>query len=125
MGRSRRGLPRQPWIMGGYAPVGGVYSTIDDLSRLASALLNRSAPGAKSMVPIDGINIDAPNRRSGLFWNINESAEPNGVVWHNGGTGGYSSLFGLMPNARRSVVVLESVASRHVRLGRIAAQLYQ
>jgi CubicO group peptidase (beta-lactamase class C family) len=121
-GRSPRGLPREPWIMGGYAPAGGVYSTIEDLSRLAIALLEGNAPGMRSVMPVDGVRTHGPTRRSGLFWIIDDDGG-NSVIWHNGGTGGYSTLFVMVPRVRRAVVVLENAARDHARLGRIAAAL--
>jgi len=123
-GRSSSGLPRQPWIMDGYAPAGGVYSTIEDMARLATALLGGAAPGIASMTPIDGVATDRPNRRSGLFWIIDEAPETDdAIIWHNGGTGGYSSLFALLPHSRRGVIVLENVAGRSPHLQRIAVGL--
>ena len=44
-GTSQSGLPVQPWVMDAYAPTGGAVSTTGDLARLATALLNGTAPG--------------------------------------------------------------------------------
>jgi len=123
-GRSSLGIPRQPWVMGGYSPAGGVLSTIADMARLACALLDGSAPGVESLAPIDGVTADRPNRRSGLFWIIDEpQGEQPVTIWHNGGTGGYSSILVLIPSTRRAVVVLEGRAGGAARLKRIADQL--
>lgn len=42
-----------------------------------------------------------------LFWMI----RPDGVYWHNGETGGFSSYVGFDPKARVAVVVLENIAA--------------
>jgi hypothetical protein len=42
--RSPSGLPVQPWIFDAYAPAGAVISTTHDLSILATALLDGTAP---------------------------------------------------------------------------------
>ena len=68
MGRSSLGFPRQPWRMDGYAPAGGVFSTIEDMARLAAALLDGSAPGIESMTPIDVGGADNANRAFGMCW---------------------------------------------------------
>jgi CubicO group peptidase (beta-lactamase class C family) len=47
-GHSPLGVSRQPWIMDGYAPAGGVCSTVADLGRLIVGLLTASAPGSES-----------------------------------------------------------------------------
>ena len=44
-GISQSGLPVQPWVMDAYAPTGGAVSTTGDLARLATALLDGTAPG--------------------------------------------------------------------------------
>ena len=38
-GWSPLGQPRMPWVMGGYAPAGGVFATLADLTALAEGLL--------------------------------------------------------------------------------------
>jgi len=45
-------------------------------------------------------------RRIGLAWHIN----PDGAVWHNGGTGGYRSFLGFNKKSGRGVVVLANSA---------------
>ena len=48
-GWSSRVDRRPPWTtMGGFAPAGGVISTLGDMARLAVALLDGSAPGSGS-----------------------------------------------------------------------------
>ena len=124
MGRASFGLPREPWVLGGYAPAGGLLSTIGDMVRLATALLEGSAPGMAALDPIDGVRTDRPNRQTGLFWIIDGPPDqiPT-VTWHNGGTGGYSSFIALMPDVGRAVVGLQSVAGRSRRLQRTALAL--
>jgi CubicO group peptidase (beta-lactamase class C family) len=40
--------------------------------------------------------------RIGYAW----LTQPNGIVWHNGGTAGFRSFIGLDPARRRAVIVL-------------------
>lgn len=116
-GTSPSGLPRQPWVMGGFAPAGGVYSTIEDMARLARALLEGSAPGLDSTVAFEGIPTDRENRTSGMFWIIDsEPGTGQRMIWHNGGTGGYSSWMGIFPHLSRAVIILQSVAGRGAEL---------
>ena len=123
-GTSPSGLPRQPWAMEGFAPAGGVYSTIEDMAKLASALLDGSAPGLPATVAFEGIPTDRANRQSGMFWIIDGSpGAPQTMVWHNGGTGGYSSFMGIVPHRQRAVVILQSVAGRGAELAGAAAEL--
>jgi CubicO group peptidase (beta-lactamase class C family) len=105
-GWSDAGLPRQPWVLDGYAPAGGVIVTIGDLASLAVALLGKTAPGCRSTAPIPGVPSTRPGRRSGMFWIIDPLPAGGSMTWHNGATGGYSGFFALFPDIRQAVVVL-------------------
>ncbi len=110
-GWSKAGRRHQPWSMGGYAPAGGVYTTIDDLAALADALLDSSAPGRSSINALDRNEADKPHRARGMFWII-DSYPPTDhtAVWHNGQTGGYSAFLALYPHAEQAVVVVANLA---------------
>jgi serine-type D-Ala-D-Ala carboxypeptidase/endopeptidase len=45
--------------------------------------------------------------RIGLAWITTD----NGVVWHNGQTGGYRSFLGFTANGRQGVVILSNTAA--------------
>lgn len=123
-GRSPAGLPRQPWVMGCYAPAGGVYSTLEDMAQLARKLLSGSAPGLHSLEPFDGVPTDRANRNSGMFWSIDsDPGTGRRLVWHSGGTGGYSSLLGILPHLQRAVVVLANVGNNTVQIEHVARGL--
>jgi len=53
--------------------------------------------------PLSTMNQDV---RIGLAW----MTTGKGIVWHNGGTGGYRSFIGFLPAARRGVVILSNTA---------------
>lgn len=101
-GHSRRPVLARPWRMTGYAPAGGVTSTVGDLALLADALLSGTAPGVGSIT------------RDDCFWVREPSGEGDTLVWHNGMTGGYAAYLGLRPEIGRAVVVLAGVADMDV-----------
>jgi CubicO group peptidase (beta-lactamase class C family) len=110
-GHSSGGRRRQPWIMDGYAPAGGVITTIGDMAILATALLEDKAPGATSLRPVTGVATGKPDEGTGMFWVILTSPRTHRArIWHNGQTGGYSAYVVLYPQARRAIVVLADVA---------------
>ncbi len=51
--------------------------------------------------------------RIGLAW----MTTPKGIVWHNGGTGGYHSFIGFTTDGRHGVVVLTNTAVSVDELG--------
>lgn len=110
-GWTAAGRRSQPWVLGGYSPAGGAISTIADMTRLATTLLNHTAPGLASLDPIGRFVPDQPERASGMFWVIDSvPGADRTMVWHNGETGGYSAFLALYPQAGRAVVVLANVA---------------
>jgi CubicO group peptidase (beta-lactamase class C family) len=110
-GWSSRGRQRQPWTNGGFAPAGGVFSTLGDMARLAEALLDGSAPGIGSLAPIEGVAAGGPNQAIGMFWVVvSDPGTGRKIIWHNGQTGGYSSFMGLVPQSGRATIVLANVS---------------
>jgi CubicO group peptidase (beta-lactamase class C family) len=106
-GHAWLGQPRAPWVLGAYAPAGGVVSTLGDMCRLVHALLEGSAPGSRSLDAVPGVKTESPSLETGLFWVIQaRSRLGQHLVWHNGQTGGYSAFLGLFPASRRGVVAL-------------------
>jgi CubicO group peptidase (beta-lactamase class C family) len=101
----------QPWLLDGYAPAGGVVSTLPDMMTFLTAVVAGSAPGLASLDPIAGAASEVAGRASGMFWVV-DTVPGSGrtMVWHNGQTGGYSSFLAVFPQARRGVVVLADIA---------------
>ena len=120
-GWSASGIPRASWILDGYAPAGGVISTIGDMATFAEGLLRGSAPGADSIRPLPNTAAHGASQQRGMFWCIGSAPEGE-LVWHNGATGGYSAFLALRPSAHRAVVVLADKA-QPARLQDIALRL--
>ena len=113
-GHSRRGRPRQPWTGEALAPAGGIRASIQDLARLARALLDGSAPGRSALDPV--ANFAGPAARIGAAW-LTLDARGRRITWHNGGTGGFSSWIGLDREANTAVVLLSATAAPVDRQG--------
>ena len=108
---SQTGLPVQPWVMDAYAPAGAAVSTTADLAKLATALLDGTAPGMAALDPTTAMSTGETNRRIGGFWFTSTWQSGQTITWHNGQTGGYSSYLGLDRAHRRAVIVLSDVAN--------------
>jgi CubicO group peptidase (beta-lactamase class C family) len=122
-GWSARGRDQQPWLLGGYAPAGGVITTIGDMARLAARLVDGSAPGSAALDPVDREPSPPRVRRSGMFWVVDPGpGVGETVTWHNGMTGGYSAMIRIRRRAGTAVVVLAAVADG-ARVSRIALDL--
>ena len=107
-GRTMSGLSVQPWVFDGYAPGGAAVSTVKDLSILATALLDGTAPGMDALTPTASTH--QSNTGIGDFWRVSQWQTGQTITWHNGETAGYTSYLGLDRQHRRAVIVLSDVA---------------
>lgn len=105
-GWSAHGRHEQAWTMGAYAPAGGVRSTPLDVARYAQALLDGTAPGLAALEP----RWDADNEsRVGYAWFTDRIADVD-VTWHNGMTGGFSSMMALDHERAAAAIILANTA---------------
>ena len=114
-GRSRTGLPVQPWVMDAYAPGAAAVSTTGDLAKLATALLDGTAPGMAALEPTTAT--DHSNRRIGDFWWISTWDTGQTITSHAGQTGGYASYLALDRPRGKAVIVLSDVGNDASGLG--------
>lgn len=113
LGRSSRGKPREPWTGEALGPAGGIRASIQDMARLAVALLDGSAPGIAALDPV------APfggGTRIGAGWIITE-VDGRSITWHNGGSGGFRSWLGLDRAAGAGAVILSATSASVDRHG--------
>ncbi|SDI09435.1 CubicO group peptidase, beta-lactamase class C family [Actinokineospora alba] len=106
-GRTKSGRARQPWTGEALGPAGGIRASIGDLARLATALLDGSAPGRAALDPVTKFRGQA---RIGAGW-LTLPHKGRVVTWHNGATGGFRSWLGLDRQARTGVVILSATSA--------------
>lgn len=107
VGRSRSGRVRQPWTGEALGPAGGIRASIEDMARLTSALLDRTAPGIAALDPV--AHFSGPAVRIGAAW-ITVEVDKRHVTWHNGGTGGFRTWLGIDRAAGTGVVVMSATS---------------
>ena len=114
-GYAATGKAAEAWTMGGMAPAGGIRSTAADLAILAEALLDRTAPGSASLDAVES----AAGTPMGLAWFVGTPAAPaqDAYRWHNGQTGGFSSMLVLDLDGERASLVLSNVSDSVDDLG--------
>ncbi|KHL18015.1 CubicO group peptidase (beta-lactamase class C family) [Mumia flava] len=109
-GLAASGRAEEPWALDGDAPAGGVRSTSEDMAAYLRAILDGEAPGTSALEP----RWDADDDRIGLAW----FTDSDGIVRHNGATGGYEAAVLLDPARDRGVVVLADTAVGVDEIGR-------
>lgn len=99
-GLLNNGRHAQPWVTEGYAPAGMVRSTATDMARFAEYLLDKGLPdygwARTASAQDDNSDTDSDN---------NASSSNNNAGWHNGQTGGYSSMLVIAPETGRAAFV--------------------
>jgi CubicO group peptidase (beta-lactamase class C family) len=105
--------PMIPWAWGELGGAGNLRSTVPDLLQFVRKVI---APGTDPL----GLALQRmlrtwfPTGISGLEigWGWHASATPFGrVIWHNGGTYGFQSFVGIVPERRLAVIILANTFS--------------
>ncbi len=88
---------------------GGILSSTEDLAKFASAQLNsRNKELTLTRTPTFTIN---EKMKIGLGWHILKSDNEQELIWHNGGTGGYSSSMSINIKEKTAVIILSNVSA--------------
>jgi len=110
-GHNEKLVPVENWDLPTLAGAGAIRSTANDLLNfLAVPLGYTTSPLAPSFGRM--LSVTKPTGQQGmdvaLAWHIFTT---DGVIWHNGGTGGYRSFIGYDPKAKVGVVVLSNTST--------------
>ena len=100
--------PARNWDMLALAGAGGLRSTVNDMLTFVEANVGLAeSPSTEAIALTHGPRREFPGTEMaiGLAWLIRKDHDRE-FVWHNGGTGGYRSFLGFVPESRTGVVVL-------------------
>lgn len=113
VGHNARLQPVPDWDLGGMPGAGALYSTARDLVVFARAHLHpETTPLADALHLIQQPRAKVNRWVSvGLGWHeVHVRGTKHTALWHNGGTGGFSSHLSTLPQADAGVVVLANTA---------------
>lgn len=116
-GQNPEGETTANWDFEALFGAGGILSTAEDLAQFAVAQFN-PANTELSLTREATFTINE-NMKIGLGWHILKSESGEDLVWHNGGTGGYSSSVAVNVNNRTAVVILSNLSAFHPKMGNI------
>jgi CubicO group peptidase (beta-lactamase class C family) len=118
-GHTRRGRAVPYWNLAELAGAGGLRSTVADLLVFLRAQLGAAPPSLAESLRLTRRSRASRGALSiGLGWLLLPVPGQAGtVVWHDGGTGGFRSVAGLVEGTRTGVVVLASSARPVDNLG--------
>jgi len=95
-GHLANAMPAAPWdFHPDMAGVGGVRATLPDMLRyLEGQLGTRESPITPALAQTQEQVVNVDGHRMGMNWNLS-TRNGHARIWHEGGTGGYSSFAGL------------------------------
>jgi serine-type D-Ala-D-Ala carboxypeptidase/endopeptidase len=111
-GHDRRGRSVPYWHLGALAGAGGLRSSVNDLLRfLELQLAEPTTRLARAARTTHASRAKRGRLEQGLGWvSLPLRGNPCRMLWHNGGTGGFRSFLGFVPDTGVGVVVLSNSA---------------
>ncbi|UYG17490.1 beta-lactamase family protein [Brachybacterium huguangmaarense] len=106
-GHAANGHGAAAWTMDGYAPAGGIRSTVADLAIHLGAMMDGTHPGAAAIEPTADVS---EGSRIGVHWLTTTTAGGERVTWHNGMTGGFAAFCGWNRDTEVGFVALTDTA---------------
>lgn len=100
---------------------GGIVSTTEDLAKFAKAQFNTKNKELQ-LTRNPTFEIDE-NMKIGLGWHILKSENEFNLIWHNGGTGGYSSSMVLNTKKKSGVIILSNCANSNDSIDHLCFEL--
>ncbi len=95
--------PSNAWNFNALAGAGSIRSSIQDLVKYGVAHLNQPAGAMREAMDLaTSTHYEQGRLRVGLGWHFN----PNGVLWHNGATAGFSSMLMIDPEQEKVVAAI-------------------
>jgi len=100
------------WNLNVLAGAGGILSNVKDLSKFALAQFDKNNSELQlTQTPSFEIS---EKMKIGLAWHIVQSEDrKNPLIFHNGGTGGYTSSMALDTKSRKGIIILSNVSAFH------------
>lgn len=116
-GQNLNGEITENWDFDVLFGAGGILSTTEDLAKFATAQFNtENKELTMTRKPTFTIN---ENMKIGLGWHLLKSESGKDLVWHNGGTGGYTSSMAINVNDKTAVIILSNLSAFHPKMENI------
>ena len=114
-GYTEKGEPAKNWNFMTLQGAGAIRSSLADMLKYLAFNMGKTETlnfgEGLTIMQKRRFDTDMDNTYIGMGWHISETGNGKEVIWHNGGTGGYSSFIGFIPELQSGVVVLSNQAS--------------
>ncbi len=116
-GQNPEGKVVPNWNFAILSGAGAILSSTEDLSKFAIAQFNNENKELElTRIKTSVVN---ENMDIGLGWHIIKKESGENWIWHNGGTGGYSSSMSIDMNNRNGIIILSNVSAYSSNMGNI------
>jgi CubicO group peptidase (beta-lactamase class C family) len=116
-GLNTSGAYTSNWDFDVLAGGGAIFSTVEDLSKFALAQFDPENNELRlTQKPTFKVN---DQMSIGLGWHIIKRKNGGELIWHNGGTGGYTSSMALDLERKNGVIILSNVSAFNDKSGQI------
>lgn len=111
-GYTEKGEPSPLWDFDVLAGCGAIRSSLPDMMKYLAFNMGKTDrfefKDALTQLHKRRFETDIPNTAIGMAWHVSETSGDRTVIWHNGGTGGFASFMGFIPETSTGVVVLSN-----------------
>jgi CubicO group peptidase (beta-lactamase class C family) len=105
------------WDFDVLAGGGAIFSTVEDLSKFALAQFDKKNNELTlTQKPTFKVN---ENMKIGLGWHILKRKNSGEIIWHNGGSGGYTSSIALDIENKNGIIILSNMSAFNKKMGNI------
>jgi CubicO group peptidase (beta-lactamase class C family) len=117
-GLDSNGKETANWDFNVLVGAGGILSTVEDLTKFSLAQFEQE--NAELQLTHQPTFKLSETMEIGLGWLIIKASDGNNeVIWHNGGTGGYTSSMALDLNNKNGIIILSNVSAFNKDMGEI------
>ncbi len=105
------GSPAKNWDFNVLKGAGAILSNTEDMIKFSKAVIKGKLPFLQDQLK----KTFAVNEYTdiGMAWHILNKQNGIKIYWHNGGTGGYSSMLMLDPKTEKAVIILSNISAFH------------
>ncbi|MGM0620665.1 MAG: serine hydrolase domain-containing protein [Bacteroidota bacterium] len=117
-GLDNKGNETSNWDLNALVGAGGILSSVDDLTKFAIAQFDRH--NTELYLTQQPTFTVSEHMQMGLGWHIIKTNNGKSeIIWHNGGTGGYTSSMALDTENKCGIIILSNVSAFHKDSGKI------
>jgi len=112
---NEKGEPALNWDFDAITGAGAIKSNMSDMIKYLAFQMGKTEKlefkEGLRLMQTRRFETGVQNTAIGMGWHISETMWDRTVIWHNGGTGGYASFMGFIPETNSGVVVLSNQAN--------------